>query len=118
MSEHDWLIGKEFIDAHDSGRHVIRVIAISQAPDYVSVAVAEHVDLGLTTRIWQRNAYVITPMILLHELTRAARPMIVDMIEREEDRDDSGEKYQDVANVVQILNNVKDWQEGGAWKRS
>jgi len=118
MSEHSWLIGKEFVDAHDSGNHVIRVVALSQSLDYVSVAVARHVDLGLTTRVWPRNAYAVTPLVLLHELTEAARPMIIDMIEREEDRNDSGEKYEDVTDVIVALNNVKEWQEGSAWRRS
>ena len=118
MSEHDWLVGKEFVDTHDSGNHVIRVVSISASKDYVGVAVAEHVDLGLTTRIWERNVHTITPMILLHELTEAARPMIIDMIEREEDRNDSGEKYEDVTDVIVALNNVREWQEGGTWRRS
>ena len=118
MSEHDWLIGKEFIDARDSGRHVVRVIGISQTPHYVSVAVAEHVDLGLTTRLWERNAYVIEPLILLHELNKATRPMVIDMMDREEHKGDDGETFQDVADVIQALNNVKDWQECGAWRMS
>lgn len=119
MSEHDWLIGKEFIDVHDSGNHVIRVVGISTSHvDYIFVKRVDQLYLASSARQWERNAHVVIPMILLHELTEATRPMIIDMIERGEDENDSGEKHQDVTDVILALNNVKEWQEAGAWKRS
>lgn len=114
MNEHDWLIGKEFIDAHDSGRHVVRVVGISMFKDYVFVQRSD----DLSSRSWERNVHAVTPMILLHALMEATYPMVVDMIDREEHLSVEGEELRDVADVIQVLNNVKDWRECGAWKRS